>query len=103
MTIKWRDNQFTIIKNLIMVLQPQKTEHERANFIKKFAAIVKDNVNLHNNYLVSFADVNYTTHFYITTLDRKPWDFIKLLTKAEYKRYDNLLHKWGKWTAFMDL
>jgi len=79
-----------------MILKPQKTEHERVNFIKKFAAIVSGNVSLKDNYLVSFVDVDYCTHFYITNRDSGPLNFIKLLTKFEYKAYLELLNKWWK-------
>jgi len=79
-----------------MKLKPQKTEHERVNFIKKFAAIVSGNVSLKNNYLISFADVNYATHFYITNRENKLLNIIKLLTKFEYKEYLCLLDKWQK-------
>jgi hypothetical protein len=74
----------------------QKTEHERVNFIKKFAAIISGNVSLKDNYLISFVDAGYCTHFYITNRDRGPLDFIKLLTKFEYKAYLGLLNKWWK-------
>jgi len=79
-----------------MILKQQKTEHERVSFIKKFAAIVNGNVKLKDNYLISFADVNYATHFYITTRDRKLLNIIQLLTKFEYKEYLGLLNKWEK-------
>ena len=72
----------------------QKTEEERAIFIKSFAGIVKGNDSVRDNYLISFADVDYATQIYITDKDKNDLDLLKLLTKTEHSAYTVLLNKW---------
>jgi hypothetical protein len=76
--------------------QLQKTEEERATFIKSFAEIVKANVSVKDNYLITFADVDFATQFYITDKDKKSMDFGKLLSKSEFSAYNNLVTEWEK-------
>jgi len=74
----------------------QKTETERVAFIKVFADLVKANSKVKDNYLISFADVDYATQFYITDKDKKVIDFAQLLTKTEYIAYTDLTANWQK-------
>jgi hypothetical protein len=74
----------------------QKTESERVAFLKNFAGIVEENAAVKDNYLISFADVDYATQFYITGKDKKDIDLSKLLTQTEYSAYANLVGKWKK-------
>jgi hypothetical protein len=77
-----------------MKLIKQKTTDQRVDFIKQFAAIVKANTNVNNMYLISFADVNFLTEFYITDKGGKKMDLIELLSKTELTAYIKLVKGW---------
>lgn len=76
--------------------QFQKTTEQRVSFIEKFAEIVKNNIRVKDNYLIVFADVNFSTQVNITDKDKVRLDLLKLLSKTEFEAFTDLLNVWNK-------
>jgi hypothetical protein len=74
----------------------QKTQEQQAEFLSTFADIVKNNAAIKNNYKIRFNDIGDYTHFFISDMDDRFFDVIKVMTKFEYDRYVHLINHWNK-------
>lgn len=77
-----------------MAVKPLATSIQKENFKTKFAAIVKDNEKLSNNYTIQFFDTLTRSNYVINGLDGKSMNVMQHLSIEELDSYKQLKSQW---------
>ncbi len=73
-----------------------KTQEQQADFIRRFAEIIKNNDILKDNYTISFRHFANTTHVFIMDKRGHSLNLSNLLSNKEFSEYVSLLNWWKR-------